>query len=382
MVVIGDIDAAHLGPRAAPDRAADGGRRRAADARRAGQLRPRRVRRDGRSRRRCRCSSGRPQTRQDKDRFVPRLTTAGLGSPILDGLGDWFGLGDQPAAKELPPLNGNVIVGRPKTGAEVLMVHAGPAGAGRAAAGGAGDAAVRQGRSAAFTVDTTYLWFLPLRGLGPGQPVQQAVGPDGPLAGRAGREGPRPRAGRDGAAEQEHVPARREREAAGPGPRQRGDATRYAQVSVTINHDGHADTYALSPVDGQPGMYELVVPSPAKGHYTAEVVGDQGRPGAGAASRCTFARAAAGRRADPRGGRPGAAGGDRQPDARVPLRPGPAAAADRPADPGRPAAGTLQERTVPAGRLRRRGARRCSAATRGGRARYDLPIQGLLMVAC
>ena len=210
---------------------------------------------------------------QDPDRFVPRLTAAGLGSPILDGLDEWFGLGDKPAAKELPPLNGNVIVGKAKSGAEVLMVHAGRPGADGQPQVVLATQRYGQGRSAAFTVDTTYLWFLPLRGMGQdspynkfwGQLVRWLAGQDVKDRGRGAGVTALLNKSTYQLGEAVKVRAQVRDE--------RGDATKYAQVSVTVARDGgRADAFALSPVDGQPGMYQLVVPNLGKGHYEAEVV--------------------------------------------------------------------------------------------------------------
>ncbi len=211
---------------------------------------------------------------QDKERFVPRLTANGVGSAILDGLGDWFGLGDRPGAKELPPINGNVVVGRPKSGAEVLMVHQdrpGPDGQPQVVLA---TQRYGQGRSAALTVDTTYLWFLPLRGMGQdspynklwGQMVRWLAGQDVKDRGRG--------AGVTALLNKSTYQLGESVKVRAQVRDDRGDATQYAQASVTVTRAGEprADTYALAPVDGQQGMYTLVLPDPAKGDYTAEVV--------------------------------------------------------------------------------------------------------------
>jgi uncharacterized membrane protein len=211
---------------------------------------------------------------QDKERFVPRLTASGLGSPILDGLGDWFGTGDTPGVKPLPPINGNVIVGKPKSGAEVLMVHQGQPGSDGQPQVVLATQRYGQGRSAAFTVDTTYLWFLPLRGMGQdspynklwGQMVRWLAGQDVKDRGRGAGLTALLNKSTYQLGESVRVRAQVRDE--------RGDATKYAQTSVTLSRDGDpkSDTFALSPVDGQQGMYTVVLPDPAKGNYTAEVV--------------------------------------------------------------------------------------------------------------
>jgi uncharacterized membrane protein len=211
---------------------------------------------------------------QDTERFVPRLTASGLGSPILDGLDDWFGVGDRPGVKQLPPLNGNVVVGRPKSGAEVLMVHQdrpGPDGQPQVVLA---TQRYGQGRSAAFTVDTTYLWFLPLRGMGQDSPYNKLWGQMIRwLAGQDVRDRGRG-AGLNALLNKSVYPLGESVKVRAQVRDERGDATKFAQASVTVTHDGQpkADTYALSPAEGQPGMYSMVLPSPTKGSYAAEVV--------------------------------------------------------------------------------------------------------------
>jgi uncharacterized membrane protein len=211
---------------------------------------------------------------QDKSRFVPRLTADGLTHPILDGLTDWFGVEDKPGSKPLPPINGNVIVGKPKSGAQVLMIHPdriGPDGKPEIVL------AVQrygQGRAAAFTADTTYLWYLPLRGMGQDSPFNKLWGQMIRwLAGQDVRDRQRG-AGLEALLNKstyqlgENVKLRaRVRD-------EKGDATRYAQVSVTITNksDGKSQTLSLPPDDSQPGMYELIIPNPDKGDYEMEVV--------------------------------------------------------------------------------------------------------------
>jgi hypothetical protein len=55
---------------------------------------------------------------------------------------------------------------------------------------------------------------------------------------------------------------------------ERGDATRYAQVSVTMTTtaDHKSQNLSLTPADSQPGMYELIIPNPDKGDYQMDVV--------------------------------------------------------------------------------------------------------------
>jgi uncharacterized membrane protein len=211
---------------------------------------------------------------QDKSRFVPRLTADGLTHPIMDGLTDWFGVDDKPAAKTLPPLNGNVIVGKPKTGAQVLLVH-------RDRTGPDGNPEIvlavqryGEGRSAAFTLDTTYLWYLPLRGMGQDSPFNRLWGQMIRwLGGQDVRDRQRG-AGIEALINKsnyqlgENVKLRvRVRD-------ERGDATSHAQVSVTFTNqaDNKSQTLQVPANDSQQGLYELIVPNPDKGDYSMEVV--------------------------------------------------------------------------------------------------------------
>ena len=82
----------------------------------------------------------------------------------------------RPRRGQLPPIRGNVVVEKPKAGASVLLTHArrpGPDGSPQIVL------AVQnygKGRSAAFTADTTYLWYLPLRGMGQESPYNRFWG--------------------------------------------------------------------------------------------------------------------------------------------------------------------------------------------------------------
>jgi uncharacterized membrane protein len=211
---------------------------------------------------------------QDKSRFVPRLTVDGQTQPILDGLGDWFGLNDKPGSKNLPPINGNVIVLKPKSGAQVLMVHedrAGPDGQPQIVL------AVQrygQGRSAAFTVDTTYLWFLPLRGMGQESPYNKLWGQMIRwLAGQDVRDRQRG-AGLESLLNKSTYQLGENVKLRAHVRDLHGDATSHAQVNVTLTSstDPKPKTLSLLPTDSQPGMYELIIPNPDKGDYQLEVV--------------------------------------------------------------------------------------------------------------
>jgi uncharacterized membrane protein len=210
---------------------------------------------------------------QDKSKFVPRLTPDGLTHPVLEGLTDWFGLNDKPPVKALPNLNGNVIVAKPKSGAQVLLVHqdrSGPDGKPEIVL------AVQrygEGRSAAFTVDTTYLWFLPLRGMGQDSPYNKLWGQMIRwLAGQDVRDRQRG-AGLEALLNKSNYQLGENVKLRALVRDEHGDATSHSLVSVTVTNqaDHKPKNFALNPSDSQPGMYELIVPNPDKGDYEMEV---------------------------------------------------------------------------------------------------------------
>ncbi len=116
---------------------------------------------------------------QDSTAFLPMLTAAGQIHPILDGLSDFFAIpgrpGPKPGTPVLPDLRGCVTVPRAKQGAAVLAVHP----TRKNAAGLLTVLAVQQygaGRSAAFTADTTWQWYLKMRGMGVESPYSRFWG--------------------------------------------------------------------------------------------------------------------------------------------------------------------------------------------------------------
>lgn len=207
---------------------------------------------------------------QERGEFVPRLTAAGAGHPAMEGLADWFGVGDAPGDKALPTLLGNVTVGAPKSGAEVLLT--------RPDSGGTILAVHRygKGRVAAFTADTTYRWYLPMRGLGQqspytvfwGQLVRWLAGSD--VKNR-------------GAGPGVELIADKTVFSIGESSRlralvrdQKGDATKYAQVTLELQQKdadpSQKQTLTLTPVAMRDGMYEVTLLNLQKGEWTASVV--------------------------------------------------------------------------------------------------------------
>ena len=116
---------------------------------------------------------------QETTPFVPQLTAEGEAHPIFEGIAGYFfgpgGRKPQDGLPKLPNLMGCVTVLAAKPGAAVLAVHPSR----RNEAGPLIALAVQRygaGRSAAFTADTTWKWFLPLAGMGAESPYQQFWG--------------------------------------------------------------------------------------------------------------------------------------------------------------------------------------------------------------
>jgi uncharacterized membrane protein len=212
---------------------------------------------------------------QEKTQFVPRLTADGASHPAMEGLADWFGTEDKPGTKTLPPLLGNVVVAGAKDSAEVLAIHperSGPDGKPQVVL------AVEhygKGRSAVFTADTTYRWYLPLRGMGQDSPYNRFWGQLVRwLAGEDVRNRQRG-AGVEALlnkstfqlGETVHVRAMVRDE--------KGDATRYSQVNVTLSRANSSDKpqqQPMPPVESHTGMYSAEIPGLANGDWTAEIV--------------------------------------------------------------------------------------------------------------
>jgi uncharacterized membrane protein len=116
---------------------------------------------------------------QETTRFVPQLTAQGAAHPIFEGIADYFsgpgGAKPKEGLAPLPELLGCVAVASAKQGAATLAVHPTRSNAG----GPLVVLAVQQfgaGRSAAFTPDTTWQWYLPLRSLGADSPYNRFWG--------------------------------------------------------------------------------------------------------------------------------------------------------------------------------------------------------------
>ena len=112
---------------------------------------------------------------QETTKFVPQLTAAGASSPIFAGIGEYFSSPTSQAGKPIPELLGCVAVPGAKPAANVLAIHP----MRRNADGPLIVLAVQQfgaGRSAVFTADTTWQWYLRLQPLGADSPYHRFWG--------------------------------------------------------------------------------------------------------------------------------------------------------------------------------------------------------------
>ena len=116
---------------------------------------------------------------QETTPFLPKLTAAGKMHPIFEGITDFLPLPNRDGPKEgtarLPNLLGCVSVPKARASASVLAVHptrrnrAGPLAVLTVQRFGAG-------RTAAFTADTTWRWYMPMQGLGADSPYHRFWG--------------------------------------------------------------------------------------------------------------------------------------------------------------------------------------------------------------
>ncbi len=112
---------------------------------------------------------------QETTKFVPQLTAAGSSSPIFTDIGEYFPSPTGQAGKPIPELLGCVAVPGAKPAANVLAIHP----TRRNAGGPLIVLAVQQfgaGRSAVFTADTTWQWYLRLQPMGADSPYHRFWG--------------------------------------------------------------------------------------------------------------------------------------------------------------------------------------------------------------
>jgi len=210
---------------------------------------------------------------QEKSEFVPRLTAEGATHPAMEGLVEWFGVEEKKSEKTLPPLRGNVVVPKSKSGAQILAIHAdrpGPDGKPQIVL------AVERygkGRSAAFTIDTTYLWYIPLRAMGQDSPYNRLWGQLVRwLAGEDVKNRQRG-AGVEGLLNKSLFQLGESVKVRAMVRDEHGDATRYAQVNLSLKNSANKQTkqFPMTPSETRTGMYEVTVPNPDKGDYLIEL---------------------------------------------------------------------------------------------------------------
>jgi len=116
---------------------------------------------------------------QETTAFVPQLTSLGEKHPVFEGITGFFpgpgGRRPQASLPKLPELLGCVTVEKVKDTAALLAVHPSRTNA----AGPLVVLAVQQfgaGRTMAFTADTTWQWYLPLRAMGADSPYERFWG--------------------------------------------------------------------------------------------------------------------------------------------------------------------------------------------------------------
>jgi len=210
---------------------------------------------------------------QEKTQFVPRLTPQGQTHPIMEGLTEWFSTAETRPSKELKPLNGNVVVDKPKAGAQVLLVHAdrtGPDGQPQTVL------AVHrfgEGRAAAFTADTTYLWSLPMASLGQAGPFKSYWGQVIRWLANTDVKNRKQGAGIDGLLNKTTYRMSDAIRIRALVRDEKGDVTPRAQVRYVLKKVG-ANTPrndALKPVESRSGLYEAIIENPGVGQYVVEL---------------------------------------------------------------------------------------------------------------
>ena len=107
---------------------------------------------------------------QEKSPFTPQLTDSGRTHPIFAGITDFFERDEDDAPSRLPPLLGCTRVGAAKTAASVLAVHPRCTGPGGRPLVVAAVQKYGRGHAMVFSADTTWRWYLGLRGLGRNTP--------------------------------------------------------------------------------------------------------------------------------------------------------------------------------------------------------------------
>jgi uncharacterized membrane protein len=210
---------------------------------------------------------------QEKAEFVPRLTAEGAVHPAMEGLTDYFGTEDKPGVKEIPPLRGNVIVAGPKTGAQVLLVHKDKLAPDNKPEILLAVQRYGKGRSAVFSGDTTYLWTLEMYGKGQDSPYNKLWAQLIRWLAGADVRNRQKGAGVEGLLNKTVFQLGENVRIRAMVRDDHGDATHFAQVNLKLKQIGSKDeqSFSLNPVENHNGMYDLTIPHPDKGEWTAEL---------------------------------------------------------------------------------------------------------------
>jgi uncharacterized membrane protein len=212
---------------------------------------------------------------QEADKFIPRLTLEGASHPAMEGLAPWFGVGEQRSEKVLPPLNGNAVVDREKSGAQVLLVHKERPGPDAKPQIVLAVQLYGKGRSAALTLHSTYQWGMPLYGLGQESPYNRLWGQLVRWLAGADVRNRQKGAGVEGLLNKNLYQLGENVRLRALVRDEHGDATKFAQVTVKLKEANakEEESFTLNPVPAHDGMYDLILPHPAKGEYTAVLIG-------------------------------------------------------------------------------------------------------------
>ena len=205
---------------------------------------------------------------QEKDPFLPKLTADGATHPIFSGIGPFFVTDDRGAARPLPPLLGCTRVGSLKPGATLLAVHPRRTGHDGKPLPLAAVQRSGTGRAMVFTADTTWRWYLGLRGLGRDTPYIRFWGQA--LRWLAGQD---PKKGE----EKPGITAYTGRVYYEPGSTvriyarvrdQQGQATNQADVTAMISGPaGSPSSRQIPYIPGSTGKYEVDFSPPSPGEY-------------------------------------------------------------------------------------------------------------------
>ena len=208
---------------------------------------------------------------QEKDAFAPTLTPDGATHPILSGIAPFFATGTAPAKRPLPPLMGCTRVGPVKPGATTLVIHPRRTGSDGKPLVIAAVQRYGQGHSMVLAADTTWRWYLGLRGLGRETPYIKFWGQAMRwLAGKEIKE-----------AEEKGLTAYTDRRYYEPGQTVRiyarvrdkqGQATNQANVTATVHGPAGPPVARQIPyIPGTTGKYEVDFDPPSPGEYKMNV---------------------------------------------------------------------------------------------------------------